>query len=404
MVKAIALPVLLPSLLFSVGTGAVLPVLVLAALDLGATAGQASFLVALRGLVSLLLTVPAGQYIDRIGDRRAMVSATGAAVVVYAGIVATLAGGPAGGLILYALGLMALAPIENTWGLARQALVADTVAAADVGRALTLLGGTMRVGRLVGPLATAGLLVVWPVWSAFVAAAVCACLAVGVLFLPGARGFGTRRGGAAEASESAPRRRIRELEVRWLAVVLAGVSVAVLAILRALHPVLVPLVGVEAGLAESTIAVLIAVGAAVEIVLIIPGGHIKDRLGRVVTMVVCLGIFGAGFALLGLTGGFAGVVIAVVVMGVGNGLGSGVNMTIGADLSPARGRPTFLGVWAIFNNSGTFGGPLLASVTIAAAGLGVTAVAAAGLGWAGAVWMLAWSRTLGLPGGRPVTS
>lgn len=400
MVNSILLPVLVPSLLFSVGTGAILPVLVLGALELGATPGQATFIVALRGLVSLLLTVPAGQFIDRIGDRAAMVASTTAAVGVFALIVGALMAesGPTG-LALYTVGLMALAPIENTWGLARQALVAETVSAQDVGRALTLLGGTMRVGRLIGPMITAGLLILLPLWSAFLAAAVSALAAVGVLFLPGAVNFGKdRAGGRRQANE--PRIKVRELDVRWTAVALAGVSVSILAVLRALNPIVVPLVGVDVGLHESTIAVLIAIGAAVEIALIVPGGYVKDRLGRVFTMATCLGIFAGGFALLAFGEAFLSVLVAVVVMGIGNGLGSGVNMTIGADLSPARGRPTFLGVWAIFNNTGSFAGPLLASAVIAAAGLGATAAATAGLGVFGALWMIAWKKKLGLPGVR----
>lgn len=403
MVRSILLPVLVPSLLFAVGRGATVPVLVLAALQLDATAGQASFLVALQGLVALLLTVPAGKFIDRIGDRTAMVAATSAAVVVYAAIVLTLIADPPGGLILYALALMALAPIENTWGLARQALVAESVPQADVSRALTLLGGTMRVGTLVGPLLTASLIAVWPLWSAFVAAALCACAAVGVLFLPGAATYGVSDPQGTTGRRQAKKSTVplRELDVRWAAVALAGVSVTILAVLRALNPIVVPLVGVALGVHESTIAVLIAVGAGVEIALIVPGGYVKDRLGRVFTMVVCLSIFGAGFALLGMApsaGGLGVVVAAVTVMGIGNGLGSGVNMTIGADLSPARGRPTFLGVWAIFNNAGSFAGPLLASGVIAAAGLGATAFVTAGLGVFGAGWMWAWTRQLELPG------
>lgn len=395
MLRQILWPVLVPSVLFAVGTGATLPVLVVAALQLGASAGQASLIVALQGLVSLLLTVPAGQLIDRIGDRAAMLTATGAAVVVSAAIVVTLSFDPVAALPIYAGCLMLMAPIQNMWGLARQALVAETVDAADVGRAMTLLGGSMRVGRLLGPLLSAALLLVFPLWTPFVAAAVSAMLAVGILFLPAARSFGVSAG---RRESGAPRVKVSRLDVRWPAVFLAGFSVTILAMLRALNPIIVPLVGVQLGVQASTIAVLIAVGALVEISLIVPGGYLKDRLGRVATMVVCLLIFGGGFLLLGVPGGLGLLILAVVVMGVGNGLGSGVNMTIGADLSPSQGRPTFLGVWAIFNNAGSFTGPLAASALITAAGLGAATLATGLIGLVGAGWMLAWARVMDLPG------
>lgn len=395
MVRQILLPVLLPSVLFAVGVGATLPVLVVSALQLGATPGQASLIVALQGLVSLLLTVPAGQLIDRIGDRAAMVAATSAAVVVSTGIVITLSVSPVAALPLYALCLMLMAPIQNMWGLARQALVAETVDPADIGRAMTLLGGAMRVGRLLGPLLSAALLLAFPLWVPFVAAAVSALLAVGILFLPGARTFGGAQG---RRKSGAPRVKVSHLDVRWPAVFLAGVSVTILAMLRALNPIIVPLVAVAIGAEPSIIALLIAMGALVEIALIIPGGYIKDRLGRVVTMVVCLLIFGGGFLLMGLAGSLVFLAAAVLVMGLGNGLGSGVNMTIGADLSPSEGRPTFLGVWAIFNNAGSFAGPLAVSALIAVTGIAVASLATGVIGLAGAAWMLGWARVTGLPG------
>ena len=76
MLKPILWPVLIPSLLFAAGLGAILPVLVLGALSLGASSAFAAAIVGIMGAVSLLATVPAGILIDRLGDLRAMVVAT----------------------------------------------------------------------------------------------------------------------------------------------------------------------------------------------------------------------------------------------------------------------------------------------------------------------------------------
>ena len=57
------------------------------------------------------------------------------------------------------------------------------------------------------------------------------------------------------------------------------------------------------------------------------------------------------------------------MLGLGNGMGSGVVMTLGADVSLSRGRAEFLGVWRIFHDSGMAGGPLVLSAVAGVAGL-----------------------------------
>ena len=93
-------------------------------------------------------------------------------------------------------------------------------------------------------------------------------------------------------------------------------------------------------------------------------------------------------------------IVAVVVMSIGNGLGAGINMTIGADLSPARGRAKFLSIWALFSQVGILGGPLLISALLVAASLPAAMLTVGGIAGGGALWMTAFARLIGLPGKR----
>jgi MFS family permease len=428
MFKQILWPVLVPSVLVNIGLGAVVPVLVLAALSVGATQAFAAIIVGLAGAVSLAGTVPAGILIDRLGDLRAMLAATGAAIVVTAATVFALAADQPWSLAVYTLSIMARAPINDVWTLARQAYVADTVEPRHVSRAMTALGGSMRVGNLVGPMLSAGLLLVFPIWTVFVFSALAALAAVIVMSLPIGRAAPRARGpvAGAPASETAPQRptgpaaadtaagsaagspaessphshgpRIRDLDVRWDSVWLAGIGIATLTVARAGQPIIVQLWGVHIGLHESAISLLIALGAALELIIMFLGAYLKDQLGRTTTLITCLAVFGAGFLIMVLLPTGGGLIAAAIVMALGNGLGAGINLTVGADLSPEAGRARFLGVWALFNNLGKLGGPSLISVLIAASGIrfgilatGVTAVA-------GAAWVLVWRRRIGLPG------
>ncbi|WP_291278668.1 MFS transporter, partial [Galactobacter sp.] len=282
-----------------------------------------------------------------------------------------------------------------------------------------------RVGNLVGPLLGAAIMLVAPIWSVFVLAAAMAAAATVVVCLPAGRALDAprpsrrrvrapmpdERGSAPATPEdegatdgratpvgTASRPSLRQLQVRWNAVVLVGVSITALTVARAGQPIIVQLWGVHLGLHESAISSLIAIGAAVELLFMFLGGYLKERWGRAAILVTCLGVFGIGFLVMVWWQHLTGLIVAVLIMALGNGLGAGVNMTIGADLSPAVGRARFLGVWAMFNNIGRLGGPALTSFLIAAASLSTGIAVTGGIALAGAAWMCVVARRVGLPG------
>ncbi|GAA5164762.1 MFS transporter [Ornithinimicrobium tianjinense] len=397
-------PVLAPSMLFSTGAGATVPVMVLAAVEAGASTAFASLIVALVGVVALLTTVSAGQLIDRLGDRRAMALATAWAAVSIGGTVVALVGEARWSLGLFVLSAVLRAPAVNVWNLARQALVADTMPTEQLGRAMTALGGTMRVGSLVGPLCGALLLLRLPLWSVYVFSLVCALLSLAILYSPrGATLEGHRHPVVpqedGDAGAPASGRGIRSLQVRWPAVILAGAAISALSLVRVSHPVVLQVWGVHLGLTASTISLLVALIATIELVLMFPGGYLKDRLGRAPVLIACLTLLGASFVLMPLLPNVPGLVGAVVVAAVGNGLGAGINMTIGADLSPPVGRGRFLGVWAVFSNVGVVAGPGLVAAVLVVASVQAALLGIAAVALGGALWMAAWARTVDLPRG-----
>src|SRR5512138_2825111 len=69
--------VYIPTLLFGIGQGAVLPVIPLFALQLGGSPAAAAVVVGMRGLGLLLFDLPGGVVVSRFGDKGAMVAGTG---------------------------------------------------------------------------------------------------------------------------------------------------------------------------------------------------------------------------------------------------------------------------------------------------------------------------------------
>ena len=78
--RSIALPALLPTALFSIGEGAIVPVIPALATDLGATLAVAGFIAAMLTLGELLGDVPSGWIVSRIGERNAKLYATVVAI------------------------------------------------------------------------------------------------------------------------------------------------------------------------------------------------------------------------------------------------------------------------------------------------------------------------------------
>jgi MFS family permease len=84
------------------------------------------------------------------------------------------------------------------------------------------------------------------------------------------------------------------------------------------------------------------------------------------------------------------LVLVSMLMGFGNGCGSGIVMTLAADVSPSVGRLTFLGVWRELSDAGSGIGPLILSAATGVAGLGFGIDVSGGVGVAAAAALWAW--------------
>ena len=103
-----------------------------------------------------------------------------------------------------------------------------------------------------------------------------------------------------------------------------------------------------------------------------------DQHGRRWVAVPCTLILGLSFVLMTTTRSALTLTLVAMLMGFGNGIGSGIVMTLSADVSPEMGGPTFLGLWRELSDTGQGIGPLILS--------GVTAVAGLAAGSSSAGW------------------
>jgi MFS family permease len=118
-----------------------------------------------------------------------------------------------------------------------------------------------------------------------------------------------------------------------------------------------------------------------------PVGMLMDRKGRRWAAIPSLLLLSLGLALIPLTSEFIGLLVVSLFVGLANGFGSGINLTLGSDLSPEEGRSQFFGLWRLISDVGTAGGPLLVAVVTSIASLGAAAVAVGAVGLLGAAVM-----------------
>jgi MFS family permease len=96
-----------------------------------------------------------------------------------------------------------------------------------------------------------------------------------------------------------------------------------------------------------------------------------------------------GLAALPFATGFYSLAAVAMLLGLANGLGTGVVMILGADLARRSGEAgQFLGLWRVIGDFGTSIAPLLTGVLVNTASLAAASLMAAGLGLAGSLVMI----------------
>ncbi|MFT0532754.1 MFS transporter [Castellaniella hirudinis] len=384
--RAIALPAFGPSLLFGFGEGAIFPILALSARDLGASSAAAGFIVALVGVGSLLANLPAAALATRYGERRAMV---GAALFSLLGLaLCLLARSP----WLLGMGVFMVGLASAVFLLARQTYLVEAVPLHMRARAMSTLGGTMRIGMFAGPFASAGVIHLTGLSGAYWVSAL-AMLGAGLVSLS----VPDLVPKASADKAAIPKISMLSMARMHAPVLLTlGIGTALVAALRACRQIVIPLWADHIGLDPATTATIYGLMGAVDMLLFYPAGRVMDLYGRLWVALPCMLIMSCCMMAIPLTGGWISLLLVCMILGIGNGIGSGIVMTIGADASPAAGRTVFLGIWRQITDIGGSGGPLLISGLTAAASLatGIATVGSLGL-------LAAWIFWRWLPRGRP---
>lgn len=398
--RSIVLPAYLPTLLFSLGEGAMIPVIPVVATERGASLALAGLIAAMLMVGELLGDLPAGWLVARIGERAAMI---GASALASAGTLLALLVPTTSAL---GIGVFLLGLATAVFGLARHAFLTSYVPARVRARALSTLAGVFRAGWAIGPF-TAAAIIAWTGSSAavfWVLVASCAAVVVVLLVLPDpekvfgaalrARATSVDRGVDDEGRADGSRGVWHAIVTHHGVLARIGTGVGVLAALRASRTVILPLWAVSIGMAPDAAALVIGIAATIDFALFYVSGHIMDRHGRLWSAIPGLVGLAVGHIALAFThdlpasvAWFTGVAI---LLGIANGLSSGVILTVGADLAPAANPAPFLGAYRTIADAGAAAAPLAVAAITSAVSIMVASAAMGVIGLIGAAMLWRW--------------
>jgi MFS family permease len=382
--RQIAVPAFGPSLLFGLGEGAILPVIALSVRELGGSVSLAALVVTLLGIGSLVTNIPASIITTRYGERWALVAAALWSALAMAICVLVKS------LSAFATGVFMIGMASSVFSLARQSYLTESVPFHYRARALSTLGGVMRIGLFIGPFLGAAVIPFLGIGGAFwvgvATQLTAAVLSYSIPDLPGEHRLRT-----VTTAPGGPHVRptIRSVTSSHLRVfVTVGIGVALVSAVRASRQAVVPLWAEHIGLDATTVSLIYGLSSGLDMLVFYPAGRVMDRKGRLWVIVPSMLFMGLSMLVMPLTHGPTTLLMAALLMGFGNGIGSGMIMTLGADYSPTAGRAHFLGVWRLLSDIGSTAGPALLSAVTAvlslAAGIwsnGLIALAAAGVLW-----------------------
>lgn len=399
--RQVALPVYLPTLLFSAGEAAFIPIVPVIAQNVGANLATAGLVAGMLTLGIVTGDIPSGWVISRIGERLSMLWSTLIALVG-AGIALTAPTPFVLGVGIFLIGLA-----TSAFALARHAFLTTFVPLAYRGRALSTLGGMFRAGAVTGPLLSAGVLALThnplaAFWIMFIFTLGAGAV---LLFMPDPE---KTFGHAARIRDTSGHSvTTGELEVEqetlglfatisrnWRVLARLGSASALVMALRSGRTVIFPLWAVSIGISAADTALIIGLATAVDFLLFFSSGQIMDKWGRLASIIPSMVIMASGLLVLSVThdsnANVFWFIATAFLFAIGNGIGSGILLTLASDLADKKNPAPFLGAWRFITDSGAALAPMCIAALTAALSLAVASAITGLAGIVGAIMMIVY--------------
>jgi MFS family permease len=371
--RSLILSVYLPTALFSIGEGAIIPILPAAAERLGASLPVAGLIAGLLMVGVLLGDLPAGIVVARIGERKAMIyAATFSALGISTSIVAPT-------LPLLGIGVLLVGLGHSVFGLARQVFIAQHIPYSHRARALSIIGGTFRMGAFFGPFVASLVISLFGIPSVFMASMLLWAAAAFVLL------FTKEEPSLHSASSFKRTLEIASREKKQLLTV--GVVGMIVVVMRTSRTIGLPLLAIAINLPPEKMALYLGIAGAVDLSLFFLSGQVMDKYGRrwaAIPTLVGMSLTNLLFFIVTDAPMFLTVAI---ILSIANAFSAGLVLVLGADAAPEDARSEFLASFRLLVDAGASATSPLLSLLIVITGALAPAIAFfSGLGLLG-TWL-----------------
>ncbi len=325
--------------------------------SLGANMTMIAFVSTASAFALLIGSPVAGWLTDRWGRRPLVI--VGLGVRVLTGFTSFFATSYEQFLMMEFIGSLGLA----FWNTGVNVIVADVISPENRGRAIALRTASQRLGILCGPLIAGVLAFNYGLPSIFLLNAGTKLIALLIFakYIAETRPVVDRSARpVATAAATAPRPPLA-LFLRRPFLVLGFTNFVIYLMsqggaFESLFPVHVTQ---AAGLSTVEIGYGLSLLNLVSFLISFPGGVLTDRNGRKAVLLPGMVLLGLGTLLLAGISDYWMVIMALFVIGMGDGLSSGAVLVLAMDLAPPQHRGVFLGVWGFIERSGGVMAPIV---------------------------------------------
>ena len=356
---------LVHSALIQAVTFLVRPAATYRALELDVPGFALGLLAASYAVFPLLLAVPTGGLVDRLGERRLM--AIGSAVVLSCSAFLLLWGSS---IVALVIGTALLGAGQLACVVGQQAVVANNAASSRMDSAFGYLTFAASLGQALGPLAISlvgGASIRPDTQAIFLLSVIMSLVLFASTFLISAH-VSSRKKKVAAAGGSG--NALSLLKAPGVARALAT-SATVLAVVD-LTVVYLPALGADRGLTAATVGAMLTVRAVFSMVSRLLLGRVSRRIGRMKLLVVSLALSTAALAVAAIPMAAWLLFVVMAVLGLGLGIGQPLTMSWLSAQAPAGQRGRALALRLAGNRVGQV--VLPSAIGVVAAGLGAGGV------------------------------
>ena len=343
----------LPLLLIGTATYSSFLILPLAVLDAGGSTSQAAAVLGLKGLGMMLFDIPAGFLVSRIGSRAAMSIATFLLFILF--LLYGLASSPT---VYLSLALIH-GFVSALFLVGRMLYISDKYDFNLRSRVIAMLAGGLRLTALIGPIIGGILAEAVGFQTTFLISSF--FLFFGFYIVTTKINEQNR----IEVKSDFFSSYIKVISKNKKIFLTAGVASVIFMLMRAARIVLIPIVGDSLGLSVTSIGFVVSLSAAIDLILFYPAGILMSRFGRRAGAIPSSILFSIGLMSLAFVQSYLALIFIAIILGVANGLSTGITMMLGTDNAPSKNKGEFLGVWRLLTDGGSSFGPILASFSLA---------------------------------------